>query len=613
MNFKFQPLLFAGFTSDLSGAPYWADPVATEANLPVPDINGATRVVLSTDHIYTFDATTSKWIDTGLNLAAAFGSTPNAAGLSNNSVTVGDITKQYLQMQPANATNPGGVSTGAQDIAGNKTFKNTVVVEGTTYTNSLDARNLSDTLAIGATNASVINIGTSGTTINLIGTTNNNNVTNLNITDKNITINDGGAVGSGSDSGLEVEENALITGYVKTSADRNSWRVKSPNRSGEILLNPNNNGFNNVISSNVLTATRTYTLPDITGDFVLSEGNQTINGNKTLSGTTNLSSLTASTPLKLDASRNVISSDIDLTTDVTAVLPVSNGGTNSSAALLNNRIIQSSAGAIVEASAITANRALISNVNGIPTHSVTTDTELSYVNGVTSSIQTQLNNKQPLDSTLTALAAYNTNGLLTQTAADTFVGRTLTAANTSVIVTNGDGVAGNPTINLDSTLVSLAGFNSNGILVQTALDTFVSRSIVAGNGVSVSNGDGVSANPTITATNFSVGDIILTSFAGANNQAIASDVTGLAFANGSIRAFNAIVSVSVDATSDLFEVFELKGVQRGADWSMSSQSTGDASGVIFSITNAGQIQYQSSNYAGFVSLTIKFRAEITTV
>lgn len=55
---------------------------------------------------------------------------------------------------------------------------------------------------------------------------------------------------------------------------------------------------------------------------------------------------------------------------------------------------------------------------------------------------------QPLDATLTALAAYNTNGLLTQTAADTFAGRTVTGTGDQITVTNGDGVAGNPTLSL---------------------------------------------------------------------------------------------------------------------------------------------------------------------
>jgi len=66
---------------------------------------------------------------------------------------------------------------------------------------------------------------------------------------------------------------------------------------------------------------------------------------------------------------------------------------------------------ISEAGAITAARALISDANGVPTHSSVTDTELGYVSGVTSAIQTQLNAKTNTQ-TLTCI------GLVLATVAD---------------------------------------------------------------------------------------------------------------------------------------------------------------------------------------------------
>lgn len=111
----------------------------------------------------------------------------------------------------------------------------------------------------------------------------------------------------------------------------------------------------------------------------------------------------------------------------------------------------------------------------------------------------------------------------------------------------------------------------------------------------------------------STGDIKLTSFNIANNQVAAADVTGFAFANATIRSFLAHVSVTIDATADLFEEFTLSGIQRAADWQLRASSGGDSSGITFSITNAGQIQYTSGNYAGFSSGLIEFRAIITNI
>lgn len=62
------------------------------------------------------------------------------------------------------------------------------------------------------------------------------------------------------------------------------------------------------------------------------------------------------------------------------------------------------------------------------------------------------NAKQAGDATLTALAAYSTNGLLTQTAADTFTGRTVTGTANEISVADGNGVAGNPTLSLPATI-----------------------------------------------------------------------------------------------------------------------------------------------------------------
>lgn len=96
----------------------------------------------------------------------------------------------------------------------------------------------------------------------------------------------------------------------------------------------------------------------------------------------------------LNGVTSAIQTQLDGKEPTITTLSIAKGGTNSGTALNNNRVMQSSGGAIVEAAAITASRALQSDANGIPTHSATTATELGYVSGVTSSIQTQLNGKQ---------------------------------------------------------------------------------------------------------------------------------------------------------------------------------------------------------------------------
>lgn len=59
---------------------------------------------------------------------------------------------------------------------------------------------------------------------------------------------------------------------------------------------------------------------------------------------------------------------------------------------------------------------------------------------------------QPIDGDLTALAALSSTGLAARTASNTWVERTLTGTASEISVANGNGVSGNPTLSLPSSL-----------------------------------------------------------------------------------------------------------------------------------------------------------------
>jgi len=249
------------------------------------------------------------------------------------------------------------------------------------------------------------------------------------------------------------------------------------------------------------------------------------------------------------------------------------------------------------------------------------NTEFQYLNGVTSPIQTQFTNKQPLDSTLTALAAFNSNGVIVQTAADTFTSRTITAGSTKISIADGDGIAGNPTIDVTEANLSLNNISgtldvdkggtgqttyTDGQLLigNTTGNTLAKSTLTAGSGISITNGSGSITISTISNPD----DIPETTFVGTENQTNI-DVTGFLFSNAAVRSFNATIQVVIIATSNLYEVFNIRGIQRDADWSISVVSAGDSSGTSFNITNAGQLQYSQGAIPGLVSLTMKFKAD----
>lgn len=124
---------------------------------------------------------------------------------------------------------------------------------------------------------------------------------------------------------------------------------------------------------------------------------------------------------------------------------------------------------------------------------------------------------QAYDATLNSLAALGTvaDRIAYTTATDTWAETTLTSAARGLLddATTSDmrttlGVAiGTNVQAYDATLASLAAYNTNGLLTQTAADTFTGRTLTAGTGINVTNGNGVSGNPTVAFSHLGIQDL----------------------------------------------------------------------------------------------------------
>lgn len=265
---------------------------------------------------------------------------------------------EYTIPNPGNAVTAANfvLTEGNQTINGNKTFGNDIVIIG-----NLDVKG-------------------SSTIIESTITT---------IADPTITLNKGGATASAAGAGIEIEENAAITAFVEVNATRSGWSFKAPT-----------NAFTVDILNSSLTANRALTAPDTSGTLTVGAGaNGNVSfwtGSSTLSananfffdntntrlgigngaptvalhvtGSARITALNAAAPVRTDTNGNLSNGTIVLSasSDVSGVLPILYGGTNSSTTLNNNRIMVSSGGAIVEASALTNGQLLIGSTSAAP-------------------------------------------------------------------------------------------------------------------------------------------------------------------------------------------------------------------------------------------------------
>lgn len=159
----------------------------------------------------------------------------------------------------------------------------------------------------------------------------------------------------------------------------------------------------------------------------------------------------------------------------TGPIPVASGGTgaNTASGALTNLGAQATitgAATTITSSNLTADRALISNSSGKVAVSSVTSTELGYVSGVTSAIQTQLNGKQ---ATLTFDGTYN---------ASTNKAATVSTVTNAINALDVSEVAGEAS----KTLTSIS--QSNGKISATYSNIAIAASQVTSGTLSVDRG-----------------------------------------------------------------------------------------------------------------------------
>lgn len=156
-------------------------------------------------------------------------------------------------------------------------------------------------------------------------------------------------------------------------------------------------------------------------------------------------------------------------------LAVADGGTGASdaptaRANLGAQATITGAATSVVALNLTASRVVVSDGSGKIAISSVTTTELGFLSGVTSAVQTQLNGKQPLNANLTAISPLGTaaNRMIYTTGVATWAEATLTAFGRNLL-DDADAAAGRTTLGLgtiatqNASAVSITGGTIQGI------------------------------------------------------------------------------------------------------------------------------------------------------
>jgi hypothetical protein len=150
-------------------------------------------------------------------------------------------------------------------------------------------------------------------------------------------------------------------------------------------------------------------------------------------------------------------------------------------------------------------------------------------------------------------------------------------------------------------LLSRGGISIVDTTDSTSLSTLggatIAKTLTVGNGLVVNN---VNMTP-------NSGDVFASSVTSANNnQSVPVDVGELKLPS-SVWGFDVFLAIRVVASTNLYTNFHLRGVNKVDTWELVQAYVGDDTGIQFSITSDGQVQYTTPNYTDFTSCTFRWR------
>jgi len=202
-------------------------------------------------------------------------------------------------------------------------------------------------------------------------------------------------------------------------------------------------------------------------------------------------------------------------------------------------------------------------------------------------------------------------GIVAKTGSTTVAGRVLTTSGLGVAITNGDGVTGNPTFSLSGMALSLANVASNGILTSNSGSVNIRYIQGTTNQIDVVNGDAVAGNPVLKIT-----DNPIIPGTGAMRVPVGTTAQQPAGADGEVR-FNSQTQTFDGYSSGQWRQFSLAGgvttFSAGSTGFSPVSSTGGAV-VLSGVLNpaSGGTGVNNSTYTTTLNGNVSFGGAVST-